>query len=272
MSQGDVARLLGWSLSKVQRIEGGEVGVSPTDLHALLDVYGVTDDELVRQLTNDARASRRQRYVTAPDHRTHLTPGLLELMQFEKQAASIRAYQPVFYPGVLQTPTVAEAFLAYWHDSLSEEARRVRYDVRMSRRRQVIERPGAPEYYLILDESVIKRRIIDSKVTADQLEVVAALSLEPNVHIRIVPFAKSAYLPALGAFQILSVSNERNDDVLYREAFLRDEMTHDPDEVSFHRAAFEDIWKQSLSEEATHRKVIAEATWLRSLLDQDEIV
>ena len=272
MSQGDVARLLGWSLSKMQRIEGGEVGVSPTDLHALLDVYGVTDDDQVRQLTNDAHASRRQRYVTAPDHRAHLSPGLLELMQFEKLAVSIRAYQPVFYPGVLQTPTVAEAILAHWHDSLSEEARRVRYDVRMSRRRQVIERAGGPEYCLILDESVIKRRILDAKVTAEQLEVVAGLSLEPNVHIRIVPFAKGAYMPALGAFQILSVSNERNDDVLYREAFLRDEMTHDPDEVSFHRAAFEDIWKQSRSEEATYRMLVAEASALRSLVDQDDIV
>ena len=107
-------------------------------------------------------------------------------------------------------------------------------------------------------------------MTAEQLEVVARLSLEPKVHIRIVPFAKGAYMPALGPFQILSMSSEWNDDVLYREAFLRDEMTHDPDEVSFHRAAFKDIWKQSMSEEATYRMVIAEATSLRSLVDQDE--
>ena len=69
----------------------------------------------------------------------------------------------------------------------------------MSRRRQVIERAGGPEYCLIFDELVIKRRILDAKVTAEQLEVVAGLSLEPNVHIRIVPFAKGAYMPALGA-------------------------------------------------------------------------
>lgn len=271
LSQGEVAKLLGWSLSKMQRIEGGEVGVSTTDLHALLDVYGITDRDRIGQLTKDAHASRRQRYVTAPEYREHLTPGLRELMQFEKQAVSIRAYQPVFYPGVVQTPTVAEAFLAHWHDSLSEDARRVRYEVRMSRRRQVIERPDGPEYFLILDESVIKRRIVSAKVTAEQLEDVADLSELPNVHLRIVPFANGAYMPALGAFQILNVSNEENDDVLYREAFLRDEMTHDPDEVRFHRAAFEDIWKQSWSEEATHRRVVAEAASLRSLLDHEEL-
>ena len=38
-----------------------------------------------------------------------------------------------------------------------------------------------------------------------------------------------------------------------------------------HRAAFEDIWKQSLSEEATYRRVVAEATSLRSLLDHDDM-
>jgi hypothetical protein len=36
MSQGDVAASLGWSLSKVQRIEGGEVTISGTDLRAML--------------------------------------------------------------------------------------------------------------------------------------------------------------------------------------------------------------------------------------------
>src|SRR6266511_4790410 len=78
MSQGAVASRLGWSLSKMQRIEGGEVGVSVTDLRALLDVYGVVEPERIERLAEDARISRRQRWVTAPEYREHLTPGLRE--------------------------------------------------------------------------------------------------------------------------------------------------------------------------------------------------
>jgi hypothetical protein len=68
-------------------------------------------------------------------------------MQFEKEAISIRAYQPLSYPGVVQTPAVAEAVIARWTDD--DEARRVRYEARMARRKLVIESADAPHYFLI---------------------------------------------------------------------------------------------------------------------------
>jgi hypothetical protein len=269
MSQGEVAKMLGWSLSKMQRIESGDVGVSPTDLRALLNIYGVTDPDGVERLMNNARVSRRQRYLTTPEHREHLTPGLLQLMQFEQQAVSIRVYQPSYYPGVLQTPTVAEEILSFWRHRFTDEGRRVRYDVRMSRRKQVIESGEGPEYCLILDESVIKRTIRDAEVTAEQLEDIADLSLRPKVHIRIVPLTMGAYMPSLGAFQVLSLSDEADNAVLYREGFLQDAIVHDPKEVDFHLDAFQNLWDQAFNEDATRRAVLAEAARQRSLLDYE---
>jgi len=272
LTQGDVARHLGWSLSKMQRIEGGEVGVSPTDLRALLHVYHVTDPDEVDRLMEDARVSRRQRYVTAPEHRMHLTTGLQKLMQFEEQAVSIRIYQPASVPGILQTPAVAEAMLAFWGNSLSEETLRVRHRARMSRRKQVVERIDGPEYLIILDESVIKRQFGNAKITAEQLEDIAALALQPRMHIRIVPFAKGAHMPALGPFQILTLSGDDGDDVLYREEFDRDEIVHGSDEVDFRRDAFEKLWDEALSEDATRRAVIAEAALLLASLDRERLL
>lgn len=266
LSQGDVARRLGWSLSKMQRIESGEVAVSVTDLRALLDVYGVTDPDRIQRLTEGARTSRRQRYVTAPEYREHLTPGLLDLMQFEAEAVSIRAYQPLSYPGLLQTPTVADAILTAWGGTLDAEARRVRYDVRMSRRRRLTENADGPEYFFILDESVIKRHIRDPKVTAEQLEDVADVARRPNVHLRLVPLAKGVYTPAFGAFQILRLGAEDDEAVLYREMNLRDELVHDPDDVRFYSAAFEGLWGQSLDEDGTLAAILSEAAMLRSSL------
>jgi transcriptional regulator with XRE-family HTH domain len=271
MSQGAVARRLGWSLSKMQRIEGGEVGVSATDLRALLDVYGIDDAEMIEQLTEDTRISRRQRYLTAPEYREHLTPGMRELMQFETEAVAIRAYQSINFPGVLQTPAIAESILQWWKTSLSEEARRVRYEVRMMRRRQIAERDDGPEYMLILDESVLKRHIGGRKATAEQLEVVADLARRPNVHIRVVPLARGAYMGALGPFQILDLSDgDDAEALLYRETYNHDEVIHDPDEIRIHRDAFEDFWKVSLDEEATLRAIVAEAALLRSQLDRGD--
>jgi transcriptional regulator with XRE-family HTH domain len=267
-SQGEVAERLGWSLSKVQRVEGGEVGVSITDLRALLTLYQVDDPDEVARLVEDARVSRRQRYVTPPDHRKYLTRGLRQLIQFEREAVSIRAYQPIVYPGVLQTPAVAESLLAWSGQHLDDNERRVRFDVRMERRQQIIEQDGAPEYLLILDESVIKRKFGDARVTADQLEFVAVASQRPGVRIRIVPLAKGAYMPGLGPFQILTMGGDGGDAV-YREAYLHDDLTHDARDVNFYGDAFEDLWKQSLSEEASRRAIVAEAASRRSSLDFD---
>ncbi len=267
LSQGDVAKTLGWSLSKVQRIEAGEVGVSPTDLRALLEVYGVTDDAEVGRLTVDARTSRRQRWWTAPEYRQHLTPALRQLIQFETGAAAISAYQPNYFPGILQTPAVAESILDWW--SLSDESRRVRYDVRMLRGKNLTDREEGPQYRLVLDESVIKRRIGGSRTTAEQLEFVAQVAQRPHIRIRVVPFAKAAYIGALAPFQILDFSHDVEDAILYREPYNRDEIIHDPTEIAFHRDAFENLWKVSLNEQATLRAMVAEAAQLRSSLDYE---
>jgi len=267
MSQGDVAKKLGWSLSKMQRIEGGEVGVSITDLRALLDLYGITDETEVGRLTADARVSRRQRWLITPEYREHLSPALRQLMQFEAEATVIRAYQPVLIPGVFQTPDVAETVLNWGSPSISDEDRRVLFDVRMQRRRHTVENTDGAAYHLVLDESVIKRHMGGPKVMAEQLEALAEVAQLAHVSVRLVPFEKST-LPGLAdAFQILNLSDEDDDAVLYRESYDSDRIVHDPAEVIYFRGVFDQITSVALSEAATLRRVTAEAMNLRALLD-----
>ena len=57
LTQAEVADRLEWSVSKVNRIENGEVTISATDLRALMTLVGVTDQDTVEQLTAWARAA-----------------------------------------------------------------------------------------------------------------------------------------------------------------------------------------------------------------------
>src|SRR6185369_13946342 len=50
LTQSDVAARLEWSVSKVNRIENGEVTISPTDLRALMGLIGVTDRKIIDSL------------------------------------------------------------------------------------------------------------------------------------------------------------------------------------------------------------------------------
>jgi hypothetical protein len=274
-----VARHLGWSLSKMQRIEAGDVTISGTDLRALLDLYGGFSIEEIEELVEDARISRRQRWWTKPEYREHLTPAVLKLMGFESEAAEIRTYQPGLVPGVLQTPEAAESILSFWNDSLSPEKRRVRHDVRVLRRREVIDRDDPPRYYLVMDESVLLRDVGGPKIAADQMDALAEVAQLPAVRIRVMPLAKGAILSLLGPFMIVDLNehegrspdeDDEDDAVLYRERWNADDVTDDPRQVREHRRYFEALWRQSLDEEVSLRLIAARAAVLRSELDRPD--
>lgn len=269
LSQGAVADHMGWSVSKVQRIESGDNAISVTDLRALLGLYGVTDPEEIDQLLEEARISRRQRWWTKPEFREHLTPGMMQLLQFEAEAIDIRSYQPVLVPGLFQTPAYAEFVLGWYDISLTEQQRRVRFDVRMQRREQFFESSDRPKYFLILDESALQREIGGLEVMAEQLEFLAEVARSPGVQVRIIPLREGALLGEVGPFSILDLTQDDFEDiVLYRESFTRDSLEHDRKEIAFHRNLFEAFWRSSLDEDKTIRAIVAEAASLRARVDR----
>jgi transcriptional regulator with XRE-family HTH domain len=267
LTQGQVAKALDWSLSKVQRIESGEVSVSTTDLRALLAYFKIEDSDLVDQLMDDARTSRRQRWYTDSTYREHLTPGTLLLLQFESEATAIRSFALTLIPGLVQTPAYAKVALETATAVLSAEQRRVRYEVRMRRREQVLDRPDPPEYLLLLDESALWREIGGARVTAEQLEALLDLAGRPDVHIRVIPFAEAAAVALLGPFTVFDIGEER-DAVLYREGYDQDEIIQADGHVQHHREIFEALWARSLDEPASERLIRARAASLLSSLDK----
>lgn len=264
LSQSEVSKKLGWSLSKVQRIELGEVAISPTDLRAVLEIYQVSDEGQIATLIEDARVARRERYWTTPEQRDHLTPGLVQLLQFELAATTIREFQSSLVPGLLQTHAFADATLVWYDLDLNDEQRRVRRDLRLERRRRVIESDNGSNYLLLLDESVLWRIVGDMETAADQFEDLAESALRPNVHIRVLPMDQGALLGMFGAFMMLYLSADPADAVLYREWYTRDDLVEDPQEILYHRDVFEQHWNQALDEKASRALIQARVFELRA--------
>ncbi|MEU4240417.1 helix-turn-helix transcriptional regulator [Actinoplanes sp. NPDC026619] len=271
LTQTDVAKRLGWSLSKVQRIEIGEVAISETDLRAVLELYGVTGDDVVTAMVKDARLARRERWTTNPEHRKLLSAGLRRLLQFEVAASEIRVYQPLLLPGILQSPATAEYIINEFLGHLTDDERKVHLDVRMRRRKDVLDRPDGPKYYAVLDESVILRNVGGPRITAEQLEDLADVATRPNIFVRVVPLdeGKGAIIGSLGSFVLMILSDDDAEDtVLYRERFITDGIEHDPELIRPYRDGFEDLWKLSLPEDATLRLIRLRAAALRVELDR----
>jgi transcriptional regulator with XRE-family HTH domain len=269
LSQADVSKEIGWSLSKVQRIELGEVAISPTDLTAMLAIYQVSDGEQVAALVEDARVARRERYWTKPEHRDHLPSGLLQLLQLEMAAMTVSEYQSTHVPGQLQTAAVADAILAWFSHNLSDTARRVRRDVRLMRREHLIMREGAPDNRLLLDESVLRRTVGSPQITAEQFENLAEVALRPNVHIRVLPMDDGTLMGTFGPFVVLNLGQGADDEVLYRERFVHDEIIEDALEVRYHRDLFERFWSRALDEEASRNLILARVFDLKARVAQE---
>jgi transcriptional regulator with XRE-family HTH domain len=266
LTQSQVARSLEWSLSKVNRIEAGEVTVSSTDLQALLRLFDITDPQRVEELMATARTSRRRGWWDQTAYREHLTPAMIQSIQFEIEASEIRSFQPTLIPGPLQTPAYATTIMDLWSGDLSPVDRATRVEARTRRRDQILHRADPPTYLLILDESVLLREVGGPRVMLTQLYDLLALIRTDRVTLRVVPLADAAAYAMYGMFVIYTSGGE--DAMLYRESELTDEAVYAADKIRRHRRMFEQIWEHSLTEEASVHLVEARAVTMRSAVDR----
>jgi transcriptional regulator with XRE-family HTH domain len=251
LTQSQVAEAMEWSLSKVMRIEKGDVNVSPADLRVLLSYLEVDDPAEVKRLMADARTARR---AADPRYREHLTPALLQMMQFELEATRIRHYGSVIVPGLLQTEAYAEAIFRSYEDELSETDIRTRIEARLSRREQVLYRPDPPDYLLVLDESVLRRPVGGPAVMAEQLNTIRQLVEETAILVRVVPFEAAASVALLGPFTMLDLGDDQNT-VLYRESYTMDEIVHASKTLIRHQKVFDQLWALALDDQESARLI-----------------
>src|SRR3954468_18445040 len=153
----DVAERLGWSASKVSRIENGRIGVSPGDLDLLIDLYEVPDQQagFLRRL---APSARPKGWWDA--YADSLSAGYANLIRLEAGSQALRCYAAVIPHALLLTPEyLREVILATWDPPAQGEI-----DRRMTvcRRRQDVLQPDRPggtlELSAVIDESVLHRR------------------------------------------------------------------------------------------------------------------
>lgn len=259
MTQGEVAKSLDWSLSKVQRIESGEVTVSTTDLMAMVRHYGNVTAEDADRLVELVRVSRKGTgWWDKSGYKGHLSQPTIELLQFESEAALVRVFNPLVLPGLLQTAAYASGVIDKWLPDMDPQRKKVKLEVRGLRREKFFARQTHPDYRVLLDESVLRREVVKAEVMVKQLEDLLHKMEIGRVDLRILKHDTSLPDPA-NPFIVLGFGDPHNgaitDSVLYEEAVPNDRISTDPEQVKSHRLSFERMW-QVAAEGASARKVI----------------
>ncbi|WP_189237969.1 helix-turn-helix domain-containing protein [Planomonospora parontospora] len=239
----DAAARLGWSRSKVSRIETGRTRAGLTDVASICDLYGVGSSARAGLLQLAKEARQRGWWTAYADVFTGSYIGL------EDEAALIRQWEVQLVPGLLQTEeyarTVIRAGRPEPHNA-DDIQRRVM--ARMARR-TLLSRPDAPELHAVLDEGVVRRPIGGRETMREQLEALLAAARRPNVTIRILPYSAGAHAGLEGAFTVLSFPEEIDPDVAYVEGTAGDIYVESSEQVDRYSLAFARICEVALSPE-----------------------
>ena len=255
----DVAERLGWSASKVSRIELYRTGVKTTDLTRLLELYGVTgthQTELLALATEPRRKGWWEAYSDA------LPEEYSAYIVLEAEAESVECWSPQLVHGLLQTTDYARAVIeAHMGSTVGLPPGKIRQRVQTRiERQQVVTGARQLPLSVVLDQSVLLRRVGDERIMRQQLEHLIEISKRPNVRIQVLPLAGSHPI-GTGGFALLHFAPvpgiSQSTDVVYIEQLGRTALyVEDEDEVFDYRLALTRTTERSLSPDET-RDLIA---------------
>jgi transcriptional regulator with XRE-family HTH domain len=209
VTQKAAAEALYSSVSKIIRIEQGDVSITPPDLQVLLALYGVTDEKRVAELVDLAQRSKGRSWS---DYKEVYSAASRSLFGSEAAAKTIYKYEPHFVPGLLQTPEYAEALLTGLRRSKKDIELMVRARLE---RQELLDREVRPELRFILGEATVSRAVGGRGTMRRQLERIKELGARPGNFIQVLPFSAGEH-PHIGwSFTILEF--EDIGDLLYLE-------------------------------------------------------
>jgi transcriptional regulator with XRE-family HTH domain len=235
LNQAQVVRELDWSTSKLIRIENGSVGVSVTDVRALLGVYRAPE-EAVDGLVKLARATRERQWWSA--YRHILSPTYREFIGYEADASALLQFHPTIVPGLLQTEDYIRAVLpAVALNPLADELFEGLVEVRLRRQKEILQSENPPEYTVIVDEAALRRLVGGTKVMRAQLEHLAATQGN-QVSFAVLPFAAGGHVGMQGAFHVMEFASAEDESVLFLETALGNPVQREQEQVAQYREQF----------------------------------
>ncbi|AXB43889.1 helix-turn-helix domain-containing protein [Amycolatopsis albispora] len=230
----EVGEKLECSASKISRIETGHVGVTPRDVRDMLELYGLVGDER-EALVQLAREARKRGWWHA--YNEVFTGTFVGL---EADASSLRAYQALLVPGLLQTERYARTVIRALRPDADETELKRRVAARMARQ-ELLTDPSPPEYWAVIDEAVLHRRVGGCEVMAEQVSRLLEVARLPHVTLQVVPFGAGAHPGMEGPFLILGFPEQADPDVVYVDSTSSGLYLEMPDDVRRYTLMFDHL-------------------------------
>ena len=259
----EVSQRLGWSGSKLSRIELHRIGVKQSDLRKLLALYGV-DESYRDELLALARESKQRSPVGKA---AASFPQVAGYVYAEAEAETVWNWEPQVIPGLLQTREYARAVRQLWLGMFpGPPSETDRWAEARLLRQQVLTRDPPLQLSVVIDESVLRRRFGDRAVMREQLRHLAESSELPNVEVRIYPLDWDYPPLPTGAFSYMQFPEAHEVPLLDIVSVELHEGTldlEDEEQTYRYRVAFEYLLERALDREQSRSLIstIASDVW-----------
>ncbi|SDX90342.1 Helix-turn-helix domain-containing protein [Micromonospora pattaloongensis] len=242
LNQDDLGKMINYSGSHVSAVETGQRAPKPEYVAALdeaLDTGGIFTRLLERLASLDS----------AP-------PWLREWIEIEREASSLRWFEPAWVPGLLQTEAYARATLA--GELLTAEEVEKLVASRLGRQ-EVLSRERPPLLVVVLDEAVLRRHVYhDAGLMAAQLEHLARCAELPNVQVHVVP-ADTGMYPGFGGGFIIAETPD-GGRVAHADGQLAAQIVDRADDIAMLECRWERIRGDALSRQQSLELIRKAAT------------
>jgi hypothetical protein len=209
-------------------MEKAETGLKIPYVEKLLRLYAVAPEETVAFLALARQGNRPGWWHRYRD----VLPGWFSaFVSLEGEAAVIRAYEPHYVPGLLQTEDYARAVLRAGRPHLPEAAIERCVALRLERQ-TLLGRPGAPVLWTVIDETVLRRPIGGPGVMRAQLDRLIQACAQPQVHLQVMPFAAGPHPAMYGPFHIFRFPTAELPDVVFTESLAGAAYLDERDDVT----------------------------------------
>lgn len=243
----------GWSESKVNRLETGEwKRLSIDDVLLLLDIYDVTDESEREDYARLVREANQKGWWATYEN----VLGGGQLIGLEAEASSIRSYQSMTVPGLLQTESYARAMATASAMGETDEVER-RVEARMLRK-SVFSKAKPPAFWTVIDEAALLHITPELR---DQLEYLLEVSRHPHIGIQVLPVAHGPHAAMTGHFVVMEFPMP-DPPVVYLEAVSEELYLESEQQVREYQRRFDFVQASALSVDESRELIRARVSAL----------
>jgi len=243
LTREDVAEQTNINAATLYRIETAKVRPQRRTLLALLDHYGVTDEGQRADLIALSRQAAQLGWLQ--QYEDELPEQYTTYISFEAEARSVRNYESLFVPGLLQTEGYARAVIRGVLPLASDGDVERRTEARMQRQ-GVLRRKNPLRLWAIVDEAVLHRRVGGAEVMAEQLQTLVEAARQPHITLQVIPFASGAHAGMPGSFVVMDFPDAADPALVYIDSMAGDLFLEREPDVRRYTITFEHLQATAL--------------------------